>query len=149
LKKDARYALRKEVKNVNEEQCTQCGTPTRPGAKFCEGCGTPLAAATQAMQPSLPATRLKEITYVPVVQVAKVVGAVLAIIYFIIGIFAALSVGASASLIPGFPSAVAAILVFILMPIVGFIAGFVEAAIAALIYNWIVPRIGGIQVQVK
>lgn len=131
------------------EKNARCGTPTSPGALFCEGCGASLGAATQAMQPSVPATQLKEVTYVPVVQVAKVVGAVEAVMYFIIGIFAALSVAASSSVIPGFPSAVMAILVFILMPIFGFIAGFVEAAVAALIYNWIVPRIGGIQVQVK
>jgi len=137
---------------VNEEKCAKCGTPASPGAKFCEGCGAPLAAATQAMQPSVPATKLKEITYVPVVQLAKVVGALFAVIYFIIGIFVGLSVGASTSAIPGISGVSGvfwAILIIILMPIFGFIAGFVEAAIAAFIYNLIVPRIGGIQVQVK
>jgi hypothetical protein len=126
LKNYARYALRKEVKNVNEP--------------------------TQAMQPSIPATQLKEITYVPVVQVAKVLGAIFAVIYFIIGIFVGLSVGASTASIPGISGVsgvFAAILIIILMPIFGFIAGFVEAAVVALIYNWIVPRIGGIQVQVR
>ena len=107
---------------------------------------------TQAMQPSIPATQLKEITYVPVVQVAKVLGAIFAVIYFIIGIFVGLSVGASTASIPGISGVsgvFAAILIIILMPIFGFIAGFVEAAVVALIYNWIVPRIGGIQVQVR
>jgi hypothetical protein len=104
------------------------------------------------MQPSVPTTQLKEITYVPVVQVAKIVGAVFAVIYFIIGIFVGLSVGASSSSIPGISGVSGffwAILIIILMPIAGFIAGFVEAAIVAFIYNFIVPRIGGIQVQVR
>jgi hypothetical protein len=140
------------VKTVNEEKCAQCGTPASPGAKFCEGCGAPLAAATQTMQPSVPSAKLKEIIEVPVVQLAKVVGVVFAVIFFIVGIFVGLSVGASTSSIPGvsgFSGVFAAILVIILMPIFGFIYGFVEAAVAALIYNWIVPRVGGIQVKVK
>jgi hypothetical protein len=149
----------KEVKNVNQDKCAQCGTPASPGAKFCESCGapltavsTPFTAATQAMQPSAPATKLKEITYVPVVQVAKVVGAIDAVIFFIIGIFTGLIAGASVALIPGTSGLSGifwAILVIIVYPIIGFIAGFVGTAIAAIIYNWIVPRIGGIQVQVK
>lgn len=137
---------------MNEEKCAQCGTPASPGAKFCEGCGAPLAAATQAMQPSIPATRLKEITYIPVVQAAKVVGVIAAVIFFIYGLFLGLSIGASVSSIPGvsgFSGVFAAILIVIVMPIFGFIAGFVGAAIEALIYNWVVPRIGGIQFQVK
>jgi uncharacterized RDD family membrane protein YckC len=32
---------------VDEEKCAQCGTPAAPGAKFCESCGAPLAAASQ------------------------------------------------------------------------------------------------------
>ena len=35
---------------MNEEKCTQCGTPATPGAKFCESCGAPLAAASQPVQ---------------------------------------------------------------------------------------------------
>lgn len=152
MKKDVRYAFRKEVTNVNEEKCAQCGTPTRPGAKFCEGCGTTLAAASQAMQPTIPTTQLKEVTYIPVVQLAKVVGAIAAVIFFIYGLFLALTIGVSIGSIPGFSGVsgvFAAILVIILMPIFGFIVGFVGAAIEALIYNWIAPRIGGIQVNLR
>lgn len=137
---------------MNGEKCAQCGTPASPNAKFCEGCGAPIAAATQVMQPSIPATKLKEITYIPVVQAAKVFGVIAAIIFFIYGLFVALGVGASISSVPGvsgFSGVFAAILIIILMPIFGFIVGFVGTAIEVLIYNWIVPRIGGIQVQVK
>ena len=35
------------MKNVDEDKCAQCGTPAAPGAKFCESCGAPLAAAPQ------------------------------------------------------------------------------------------------------
>jgi hypothetical protein len=104
------------------------------------------------MQPSVPATQLKELTYIPVVQAAKVVGVIAAIIFFIYGLFVGLGVGASISLVPGvsgFSGVFAAIAIIILMPIFGFIVGFVGTAIEALIYNWIVPRIGGIQVRVK
>jgi uncharacterized RDD family membrane protein YckC len=38
------------VKNVDEEKCTQCGTPAAPDAKFCESCGAPLAAASQPVE---------------------------------------------------------------------------------------------------
>jgi uncharacterized RDD family membrane protein YckC len=32
---------------VDEDKCAQCGTPATPGAKFCESCGAPVAAASQ------------------------------------------------------------------------------------------------------
>jgi uncharacterized RDD family membrane protein YckC len=35
---------------MDEEKCTQCGTPATPGAKFCESCGAPLAAASQPVE---------------------------------------------------------------------------------------------------
>jgi len=38
---------KKEVKHVDEDKCAQCGTPVAPGAKFCESCGAPFAAAPQ------------------------------------------------------------------------------------------------------
>ena len=40
---------KKEVKHVDEDKCTQCGTPASPGTKYCESCGAPLllAAASQ------------------------------------------------------------------------------------------------------
>jgi hypothetical protein len=106
---------------------------------------------TETMQPSAPTTKLKEIIEVPVVQLAKVVGIVYAILFFIIGIFYGLGAGVAASAVPNFgvSGVLLAILIIIVMPILGFIAGFVESAILALIYNWIVPRIGGIQVKVK
>jgi hypothetical protein len=106
---------------------------------------------TETMQPSAPTTKLKEIIEVPVVQLAKVVGIVYAILFFIIGIFYGLGAGVAASAVPNFgvSGIFLAILIIIVMPILGFIIGFVESAILALIYNWIVPRIGGIQVKVK
>jgi len=35
---------------VDEEKCAQCGTPAAPGAKFCESCGAPMAAASQPVE---------------------------------------------------------------------------------------------------
>ena len=32
---------------MDEDKCAQCGTPAPPGAKYCESCGAPLAAASQ------------------------------------------------------------------------------------------------------
>lgn len=136
---------------MNEEKCGQCGAPASPGAKFCEGCGAPVAATTQTMQPSVPTTQLKEIIEVPVVQLAKVIGIVYAILFFIIGIFYGLAAGVATSAVPNFGvgGLLLAILIIIVMPIIGFIVGFIESAVLALIYNWVVPRIGGIQVKVK
>ncbi|MEI7826957.1 MAG: hypothetical protein WCI87_04080 [Euryarchaeota archaeon] len=101
------------------------------------------------MQPSTPAARFKEITYVPVIQLAKVVGLVSAVISFIAGIFYGVVAGLLTASVPGFSGALLAIVIIIVMPIFGFVAGFIYTAIIAIIYNWIVPRIGGIQVQVR
>ena len=35
---------------MDEDKCAQCGTPAAPGAKFCESCGAPLAAAPQPVE---------------------------------------------------------------------------------------------------
>lgn len=35
---------------MDEERCTQCGTPASPGTKFCESCGAPLAVVSQPIQ---------------------------------------------------------------------------------------------------
>jgi uncharacterized RDD family membrane protein YckC len=35
---------------VDEEKCAKCGTPAAPGAKFCESCGAPMAAASQPVE---------------------------------------------------------------------------------------------------
>ncbi len=35
---------------MDEEKCAQCGMLASPGAKFCENCGAPLAAASQPVQ---------------------------------------------------------------------------------------------------
>jgi len=40
---------------MDEDKCTQCGTPAAPGAKFCESCGAPLATVSQPMQSTAPA----------------------------------------------------------------------------------------------
>jgi hypothetical protein len=57
--------------------------------------------------------------------------------------------GMATASVPGLSGALLAIVIIIVMPIFGFVAGFIEAAIIAIVYNWIVPRIGGIQVQVR
>jgi uncharacterized RDD family membrane protein YckC len=33
----------KEVNDLDENRCVQCGTQTSPGAKYCESCGAPVA----------------------------------------------------------------------------------------------------------
>jgi len=44
---------------VDDEKCTQCGTATSPGARFCESCGAPLARVDtptpRAVRPPQPA----------------------------------------------------------------------------------------------
>lgn len=37
------------------QTCPQCGSPVRPGAKFCKSCGQPLAATPVAVGPTAPA----------------------------------------------------------------------------------------------
>lgn len=43
------------MKDVDEDKCTQCGTPAAPGAKFCGSCGAPVATVSQPMQSTAPA----------------------------------------------------------------------------------------------
>ena len=37
----------------------------------------------------------------------------------------------------------------VIMPILGFVGGFIQGAIYAVIYNFLAPRIGGIQLRFK
>jgi hypothetical protein len=44
---------------------------------------------------------------------------------------------------------VAAVIIIIVGIIGGFVGGYILTAIAALIYNWLAPRIGGIKLELE
>jgi uncharacterized RDD family membrane protein YckC len=46
------YLLKKEVKNVDEIHCAQCGTLVSPGVKYCESCGGPLPSRAAPAEPT-------------------------------------------------------------------------------------------------
>ncbi len=41
-KSEPTIAMQKEVRNVEENKCAQCGTPAGASAEFCESCGAPI-----------------------------------------------------------------------------------------------------------
>ena len=118
---------------MDEEKCTQCGTPAAPGAKYCESCGAPLAAASQpvegpAMAEPAPAYAVPgaEMPYqgVAIRFVAFLIdGIILGIIsYILIAIFAvsAISVDTSTGAVSIGPAYYAAIIVAIVIELLYF-----------------------------
>ena len=73
---------------MNEEKCAQCGTLATPGAKFCEGCGTPVPAAGQPVQ--RPTTeRIAVVSYqgVAIRFVAQLIDVViLGVVFWLLGL---------------------------------------------------------------
>jgi len=94
----------------------------------------------------------KTIRNIPAVPFAVMYGAISAIIGLIAGIIMAIFWASIMSMIPtgngvdltglGVIFGVGAIIV---MPIAGFIGGFIQGLIMAVIYNFLAPRIGGIK----
>jgi len=99
----------------------------------------------------------KTIKYIPVVSVALMLGLISALIGLIMGIIFALSFGA---IMPSIPTTIEVFdtnlfrILFgvgsiVLMPVMGFVGGFIQGAIIAVLYNFLAPRIGGIKLQFK
>ena len=93
---------------------------------------------------------LKSISPVPY---GLMMGAITGIVYLAIAILIALIwlpalPSLSTPTVPGLGELLAGIGIFmvILMPIIGFAAGFVIGVIFALLYNFLAPKIGGIRV---
>lgn len=98
----------------------------------------------------------KTIRAIPAVPFATMMGAIQAVIGLIAGIIFAIASSAIMSIISssanngidltgfGILFGVGAI---ILMPIAGFIGGFIQGLIMAVVYNFIAPRIGGIKLR--
>ena len=103
----------------------------------------------------------KEIRSIPVVSFALITALVTAIVTLIIGIIEAIigtailgtivsvlpqNATAAASTIEAFSSA-AALYLIVVWPILAFIGTFIGLAVAAIIYNFLAPRIGGIKLK--
>lgn len=96
---------------------------------------------------------IKEIKSIPVVSFALIVALVLAVLMFIIGIFMSLLGISMFSMMQGSGfmrfGAAYAIYMIVIMPIITFIIGFIVSAVAAIIYNVLAPRIGGIKLELE
>ncbi len=93
----------------------------------------------------------KTIEAIPAIPLALMLGAINAVIGFVFGIIFAIFSAAITSLLP---SGSGLVVVFglwsiIAMPIIGFIAGFIQGLIFAVVYNFLAPRIGGIKLRFK
>ena len=100
----------------------------------------------------------KTIQSIPVLSFALMYACISAIIGLFVGIFYALLFGAIFSSIPpsttggfnlGWLSLFFGVGSIIIVPIVSFIGGLIMAAIIALLYNFLAPRIGGVKVRFK
>lgn len=102
---------------------------------------------------------IKEIKSIPVVSFALIVALVLAIIMLVIGIIMAILGISMYSMMPyyfnmmgmmNYMYAGMGVLYFVvIMPITVFICGFIISAFAAIIYNLLAPRIGGIKLGLE
>jgi hypothetical protein len=99
----------------------------------------------------------KTISSVPVIPFALMFGIISAVIGLISGIIFALVFGTMSSAIPptneivdfGWLRTLFSVGAVIVMPIIGFAGGFIQGAIYAALYNFLAPKIGGIQLRFK
>lgn len=98
----------------------------------------------------------RTISSVPVIPFALMFGVISAVIGLIVGIFYALVFGTVMSALPtneyfdvGWFSALFSVGAIIIMPIMGFVGGFIQGAIYAALYNFLAPKIGGIKLRFK
>ena len=99
----------------------------------------------------------KTIKYIPVVPLAMMLGVISAVIGLIMGIIFALTFGSIMPSLPGtdevFSNTLFRILFgvgsLVLMPVMGFVGGFIQGAIIAVLYNFLAPKIGGIKLRFK
>ena len=110
---------------------------------------------------------VKEVESLPVVAFAFIISVVsliltfiAGIIWFIVGYSALYSLSttiialnnnttAVVNSVAGSITAMGALYLIIIWPILAFILTFIGAAIVAIIYNFLAPRIGGIKLQLK
>lgn len=99
---------------------------------------------------------LKTIKRVQVMSFALTIGVIYALVGFIVGILFAVLGGSlfvcllgmgGREILEGFGALSA--LAIIIFPIMYFIMGFIGSAIAAILYNIVAPRVGGIQVELE
>ncbi|TRO48197.1 hypothetical protein E2P60_01445 [Candidatus Bathyarchaeota archaeon] len=100
----------------------------------------------------------RTIQSIPVMPFALMYACISAAIGFVIGIFYALLFGTIFSSIPpsttggldlGWLGLFVGVGAVVIMPVILFATGLIGAAITALLYNFLAPRIGGVKVRFK
>ncbi len=83
--------------------------------------------------------------------ISAVIGLVIGVFYaFLFGIiFATIPTSTTGTAIPGFLGLFLGVGAIIVVPIISFVGGLIVAAIIALLYNFLAPRIGGVKVRFK
>lgn len=95
--------------------------------------------------------KVKEIRKIRVIPFAIIIACISAIINLIITVIWSSILYTSMSMMP-MPYAInynAMIVGILSAPVIGFIVGFIISGLAAVIYNYLSPKIGGIKVEVK
>ena len=100
----------------------------------------------------------RTIQSIPVMPFALMYACIAAAIGIVIGIFYALVFGTVFANIPssttsgislGWLGLFVGVGAIIVVPIISFVSGLIMAAITALLYNFLAPRIGGVKVRFK
>jgi hypothetical protein len=83
--------------------------------------------------------------------ISAAIGFVMGIFYALLfgGIFANVSSSTTSNLNLGWLSLFVGVGAVIVMPVFLFVSGLITAAITALLYNFLAPRIGGVKVRFK
>jgi len=90
----------------------------------------------------------KTIKSIPAVPLGLMMGAVSAVIAFIAAVIMVLLMLPALTFTPGFEwvGALGALWV-VVIPVVVFVAGFIQGLIVAVVHNFLAPRIGGIKLR--
>ncbi len=91
-----------------------------------------------------------KLTHIGVTSIAIMAGAIYAVMGFITGLFYTLFFALFSVFLPrGGIMAGLGIIMLVISTVGGFILGFVCAAIFAIVYNFLAPKIGGVEVELK
>jgi hypothetical protein len=98
----------------------------------------------------------KTIKNIPAIPFSMMLGAVSGVIGFVVAVIMAifwipLIAAGNSSAVPGFGLlfGMGAIIMIIVIPIMAFIAGFIQGLIVSVVYNFLAPRIGGIKLKME
>lgn len=96
---------------------------------------------------------IKTIKRIDIMKFALNIGLISGVLGLVAGILVALFISAMRSLVPfaelSALMAIGGFVAIVAYPVMYFIYGFIGSAIAAILYNFIAPHVGGIKIEVE